>query len=177
MVHEFHWAGDDTDLHGYADSDWAGDRRNMKSTSGGGVIMWSGHCIKAWSTSQSALALSSGEAELYAMTKVAVQLSGVISMAKDCGVSLTGVVKSDQQFNRNSSPRWFGRSVQTYQGAVLVDPVKDQGWGSQVTKVFGTNNVADAMTWAVDRWALDKYMAAMNITLMPGRADKASRAQ
>ena len=61
MVQQFHWAGDDTNLHGYADSDWAGDRQNMKSTSGG-VIMWSGHCIKAWSTSQSALALSSGEA-------------------------------------------------------------------------------------------------------------------
>ena len=54
----------------------------MKSTSGG-VIMWRGQCRKAWSTSQSALALSSGEAEVYALTKVAVQLSGVISMAKD----------------------------------------------------------------------------------------------
>ena len=32
---------------------------------------------------------------MYAMTKVAVQLSGVISMATDFGVSLTGVVKSD----------------------------------------------------------------------------------
>ena len=49
--------------------------------------------MKAWSTSHSALALSSGEAELYAMTKVAVQLSGVMSMAKAFGVSLTGVVK------------------------------------------------------------------------------------
>ena len=94
MVQQIHRAGDATNLHGYADSDWAGDRQNMKSTSGG-VIMRSGHCIKAWSTSQSALALSSGEAELYAMTKVAVQLSGEISMAKDFGVSLTGVVKSD----------------------------------------------------------------------------------
>ena len=37
--------------------------------------------------------------------------------------------------------------------------------------------LADAMTKAVDRCALDKYMAAMNFTLMPGRADKASRAQ
>ena len=68
-------------------------------------------------------------------------------------------------------------AVPTYQGAVFVDPVKDQGWRSQVTKVLGTNNVADAMTKAVDRWALDKYMASMNFTLMPGRAHKASRAQ
>ena len=57
MVQQFRWAGDDTNLHGYADSDWAGDRQNMKSTNGG-VIMWSGHCMKAWSISQSAMALS-----------------------------------------------------------------------------------------------------------------------
>ena len=36
--------------------------------------------------------------------------------------------------------------------------------------------MADAMTGAVDRWALDKYIAAMNFISMPGRADKA-RAQ
>ena len=46
-VQQFHRAGDDTNLHGYADSGWAGDRQNMKSTSGG-VIMRSGHCMKAW---------------------------------------------------------------------------------------------------------------------------------
>ena len=38
VVQQFHWAGDDTNLHSYADSDWAGDCQNMKSTSGG-VIM------------------------------------------------------------------------------------------------------------------------------------------
>ena len=48
---------------------------------------------------------------------------------------------------------------------------------SSCKKVLGTNNVADAMTKAADRWTLDKYMAAMNFILMPGRADKASRAQ
>ena len=48
---------------------------------------------------------------------------------------------------------------------------------SSYKKVLGTNNVADAMTKAVDRWLMDKYMAAMNFILMPGRADKASRAQ
>ena len=42
MVQQFHWAGDDTSLHGCADSDWAGDRQNMKSTSGG-VIEWTLH--------------------------------------------------------------------------------------------------------------------------------------
>ena len=59
-----------------------------------------------------------------------------------------------------------------------MDPVKRSRMViSSYKKVLGTNNVADVMTKAVDRWALDKYMAAMNFTLMPGRADKASRAQ
>ena len=42
----FHWTGDDTSVQGCADSDWAGDRQNMKSTSGG-VVTWSGHRTKA----------------------------------------------------------------------------------------------------------------------------------
>ena len=177
MVQQFHWASDDTNLHGYADSDWAGDRQNMKSTSGG-VIMWSGHCIKAWPISQSALALSSGEAELYAMTKVAVQLSGVISMAKDFGVSMTRVVKSDSSSAIGIAHRdGLGGRCRHIKVQYLWTQSKIKDGDLKLQKVLGTNNVADAMTKAVDRWALDKYMAAMNFTLMPGRADKASRAQ
>ena len=177
MVQQFHWAGDDTNLHGYADSDWAGDRQNMKSTSGG-VIMWSGQCIKAWSTSQSALALSSGEAELYAMAKVAVQLSGVISMAKNFGVSLTGVVKSDSSSAIGIAHRdGLGGRCRHIKVQYLWIQSKIKDGDLKLQKVLGTNNVADAMTKAVDRWALDKYMAAMNFILMPGRADRASRAQ
>ena len=125
MVQQFHWTGDDTNLQGYADSDWAGDRQNMMPTDGG----VSGHCMNVWSTSQSALALSSGEAELYSITKVAVQLSGVDhhgqrlwrEIDRSCKIRL-------QHCSRNNSQRWLGRSVPTYQGAVFVDTVKDQGW-------------------------------------------------
>ena len=174
---QFHWAGDDSNLHCYADSDWAGDRQNMRSTSGG-VIMWSGHCIMAWSASQSALALSSGEAELHAMTKVAVQLSGVISMAKGLGVSLTGVVKSDSSSAVGIAHRdGLGGRCRHIKVQYLWIQSKIKEGDLKLQKVLGTNNVADAMTKAVDRWALDKYMAAMTFTLMPGRADKASRAQ
>ena len=177
MVQQFHWAGDDTNLHCHADSDWAGDRQNMKSISGG-VIMWSGHCIKAWSTSHSALASSSGEAELYAVTKVAVQLSGVISMAKDFGVSLTGVVKSYSSSAIGIAHRGGlgGRCRHVkVQNLWIQSKIKDGDLKLQ--KVLGTNNVADAMTKAVDRRALDKYMSAMNFILMPDRADKVFRAQ
>ena len=167
MVQQFYWAGDDTNHHGYADSDWAGDRQNMKSTSGG-VIMWSGHCINAWSTSQSAMALSSGEAELYAMTKSGSSAQWCNpAWPKDFGVSLTGVVKSDSSSAIGIAHRdGLGGRCRHIKVHYLWIQSKIKDGDLKLQKVLGTNNVAD-----------DKYMAAMNFTLMPGRADKASRAQ
>ena len=50
-------------INGYSDSDFAGDVGSPKSTSGGTVIIGD-HMDKSWSTSQSVIALSTGEAEL-----------------------------------------------------------------------------------------------------------------
>ena len=139
-------------------------------------VEWTFH--QDWSTSQSALALSSGEAELYAMTKVAVQLSGVISMAKDFGVGLTGVVKSDSSSAVGKARRdGLGRRCRHIKVQYLWIQSKIKDKDVELQKILGTNNVADAMTEALNRLAVDKYLTAMNCTLMPGRADKASRAQ
>ncbi len=46
----------------YTDTDWAGCPKTRKSTSGGCVMLGS-HAIKHWSSTQSSVALSSGEAE------------------------------------------------------------------------------------------------------------------
>ena len=50
------------------DSDWAGCSQTRKSTNGG-CIMVGDVCLKAWSTTQRVVALSSGEAEYYAAIK------------------------------------------------------------------------------------------------------------
>ena len=54
-----------------------------------------GHTLKTWSSSQSTISLSSGEAELYALTKCATQTVGLISIAKDFGMHLSAVVFTD----------------------------------------------------------------------------------
>ena len=94
IIQNIPWEKMSNDIDGYGDSDWAGDQRTLKSTSGG-VISWGSHIMKTWSTSQSTLALSSGEAELYALTKVAAQVSGMISLAADFEDKLNGTVRSD----------------------------------------------------------------------------------
>ena len=52
----------------WTDTDYAGCKKTRKSTSGG-VVMWGQHLIKSWSSTQSVIALSSGEAEYYGMVK------------------------------------------------------------------------------------------------------------
>ena len=66
-VQVFVWQDTPAELVTYVDSDWAGDRGSRKSTSGG-MVFRGHHLIKSWSTSRQVIALSSGEAELYALT-------------------------------------------------------------------------------------------------------------
>lgn len=57
--------------------------------------MWGHHLIKSWSSTQSVVALSSAEAELYALLKTACQALGVASLASDFGIELEVIVNSD----------------------------------------------------------------------------------
>ena len=67
-----------------SDSDWAGDKRTRKSTSGG-VAVISGGAIKHWGSTQGTIALSVGEAEYYAMIKAAAEGLGLAALGKDMG--------------------------------------------------------------------------------------------
>ena len=53
------------------------------------------HLISSWSTTQAIVALSSGEAELYAMVKGATRALGIMSLAADFGDAVDGLVKTD----------------------------------------------------------------------------------
>ena len=77
----------DYGLFVYTDSDWAGCRRTRRSTSGGS-IMRGRHFLKAWCKTQGLVALSSGEAELYALVKASSEGLGISSMFRDLGVDI-----------------------------------------------------------------------------------------
>ena len=91
---EYPWQGTEEELEGFSDSDWAGCRRSGKSTSGG-IIMIGQHFIKGWSKTQSSITLSSAEAELVAMCKLAAEVIGLGSLAKDLGKDMKGVLHAD----------------------------------------------------------------------------------
>eukprot|EP00973_Karenia_brevis_P087252 12097498-Karenia_brevis.AAC.1 len=84
----YDWQRDKDKIVAHSDSDWAGCPDTRKSTSGG-VAQIGEHLIKAWASSQTVVALSSGEAELYALTKAASQTLGIMTMARDFGEDLS----------------------------------------------------------------------------------------
>ena len=65
-VYEYRWQDMPTTLDVYTDTDFAGCHETRKSTSGG-VVLHGSHLLKFWSSTQTTVALSSAEAELYAM--------------------------------------------------------------------------------------------------------------
>ena len=176
MVQAFGWADPgDCEIVCFADSDWAGDRSDMRSTSGG-VVMWGGHCLKAWSTSQTTVALSSGEAELYAVTKAATQVAGMVSMAADFGLAWSGTVKSDSSAAIGIAHRdGLGGRCRHIRVQYLWIQGRIREGELDLKKVPGTCNPSDVMTKAVTSELMIKYLEEMGYKKMDGRADHAPR--
>ena len=70
----------------YSDSDWAGCRTTRKSRSRRMILM-SGGLIRSWSNRQGSVALSSGQAEYYAVVKASAEALGAQALARDLGGS------------------------------------------------------------------------------------------
>ena len=90
------------------DSDWGGARGDRRSTAGG-VWFLGHHCIKTWSATQGSIALSSAEAELYAMVDGVTRAKGLLSLAMELGyIKLSNVVRlgTDSSAAKSFVNRW-----------------------------------------------------------------------
>jgi hypothetical protein len=77
-------------LHGFTDSDWAGDRVERKSTSGACQLL--GRSLVCWSSKkQNCISLSSAEAEYIAAASCCAQLLWMRQTLKDYGLEFDNV--------------------------------------------------------------------------------------
>ena len=171
MIQTFKWGEADDLVEGYGDSDWAGDRVSRKSTSGG-VIRWNGDVLKGWATKQQTIALSSAEAELYAMTRTASQVIGMIQLLGDLfPTSFRGVVRTDSSAAIGiASRKGLGRTRHIRVQYLWIQEriaCKDL----KVKKVDGKENISDILTKHLRREDIDKIMDAMSMELSSGRAE------
>jgi len=158
----------------WADSDFAGCERTRKSTSAG-VIMFGSHLIKSWSTNQAVPALSSGEAEYYALVKAASMGIGVRSLASELGINYCNPLR----INSDASAA-IGICNRIGSGKIRHLAVTQLWLQHQVadksivlSKVGTDENLADALTKGVDHAAIHKHNLGVGVEL---RADRHSLA-
>ena len=89
VVWWYEWQEGGSGIRIWADSDWGGSRWDRRSTSGG-VLKLGKHCIKTWSSTQGAVALSSAEAEFYAMVDAVQKGKWMSTVATEMGIENMG---------------------------------------------------------------------------------------
>ena len=160
----------------YTDSDWAGDKVSRKSTSGG-VIMLGKHVVKTWSSSQQVIALSSGEAELYALLKGAAQTKGTMSYLKDWDLHIEGLVRTDASAAIGIVHRQGLGKTRHIDVQYLWIQSEIQDKKLTVTKVGTSENPADLLTKFLKAETVEKHIKYMYLEVTDKRAKSALKIQ
>ena len=173
VVWKFRWQEQPRYGDTYGDSDWGGTKKDRRSTSGG-VFMLGSHPIKTWSATQQAYALSSAEAELYAMVEGVARAKGLCSLARDLGYEVDQVIRlgTDSQaaksfVNRRGLGRMRHLDIRDMwlQNEVLSGKVV-------IAKVSGIRKPADLMTKVLGIQEVVDRLAMMNMDMYDGEGNK-----
>ena len=116
------------------------------------------HIIKAWSTNQNVVALSSGEAEYYAIVKGGTQTLGTQSLLRDMGVHLGIVIYTDASAAKGMASRRGLGKVRHIDVSQLW--VQDKIFKTEfiLVKVGTHDNIADAMTKSISADSMNKHI-------------------
>ena len=158
----------------YVDANWAGCRRTRKSTSGG-CAMIGRHCIKAWSKTQSIIAKSSAESELYGVIKGSSEALGLATMAKDFGEEMKVQVHVDATAAMGIVDRRGISRVRHIECDNLWIQELEARRMMPIAKVPGGENPADLMTKNVGIDLAVKHMKLMGIRFEEGRSKAAAK--
>ena len=150
MVFEYRESqrGGDMEITVFSDSDWAGCRATRKSRSGG-IILLAGGVVKTWSNKQGSRALSSGEAEYYALVKAAAEAMGVQSVAKDLGWDAKIKIYVDSTASKAIASRLGIGKIRHLEVRYLWVQDEVARKRIQLRKVLGKDNPADVLTKAL----------------------------
>ena len=170
VVLVFRWQRMPKKLVIWVDSDHGGCHKTRKSTSGG-VMMWGAHCLKVWSSTQSVIALSSGEAEYYALLKGASVGLGMRGLMGEMGVGAEVELRSDSSAGLGVANRRGVGRVKHVQICYLWLQEKVERGEVCVVKVGGLSNWADIQTKYVDGARLWDFLARMGWRQEEGRSD------
>ena len=171
-VQEFHWQELPSEVKVFTDSNWAGDRVTRKSTSGGTMFIGK-HLVKSWSSTQAVIAISSGEAELYALVRGAAQAAGLMSMMYDFGIQTSSRIYVDSVAALGIASRVGLGKTRHISTQYLWIQEKVSKKELDLEKVPTQDNPADALTKYLKAETLLKHIEAMGGRLEEVRAKTA----
>ena len=173
VIWKFGWQEEGKFSYVMSDSDWGGNSRDRKSTSGG-VWMLGGHCIKTWSATQGAYALSSAEAELYAMIEGVTRAKGLRNLAWEMGFKeLSNVIKLGTDSSAAKSfvnRRGLGKMRHLEIRDLWLQKEVADG-KLEVGKIWGTENPADLMTKILTKGEIRSRLERMGL-IVKGKWDR-----
>ena len=133
------------------------------------------HCLKAWSKTQSIIAKSSAESELYGIIKGSSEGLGLVALAGDFGSSVKVRVHVDATAAMGIVERRGLSRVRHIEVDHLWIQEQEARRMLPITKVPGGDNPADLMTKNVGIELAIKHMKAMGIRFAEGRSEAAAK--
>jgi hypothetical protein len=151
----------------FVDSDHAGCRESRKSTTGFALLHGS-HCVKTGSSTQTTIAMSSGEAELYAVVRGASEGLGLQALADDLGVVRSVRVWTDSAAAKGMVSRTGAGRQRHLEVKYLWVQQACREERFAIRKVAGERNPADLLTKPLSGEVVGRWMRGL-------ACDRASR--
>ena len=131
------------------DSDHAGCSLTRRSTTGM-AVMHGKHLLRASSSTQAVIALSSGESEFYAIVKGVATAIGMQNAAKDLGIKVAIAVETDSVAARGMALRLGAGKIRHIDTQWLWVQRIFHERKCSIKKIPGSDNEADLMTKHLD---------------------------
>ena len=168
LQYVYAWQNMPREISVYVDTDFAGCKETRRSTSGGTAMI--GNClIKHWSKTQSTISLSSGEAELHGIAQGCSQGLGLQSLLRDAGWHLPLHVHTDATAAIGIARRKGLGKIRHLDVTDLWIQDKIRSGAIRLSKVPGSENMADVLTKYVERKIMDAAINRMGLVPASGR--------
>ena len=125
--------------------------------------MFGTHILKSYASTQGVIALSSGEAEYYGLTKASSVILGIKGMCFDLGITMPGEVMTDASAAKGIANRIGLGKLRHLETSQLWRQSKVADCTIKITKVKGTENPADALTICLSGPSLSEHCGMIDI--------------
>ena len=133
------------------------------------------HSLKSWSRTQSLIALSSGESELYAMLKASAETLGMLAMFRDFGWNVSGEIWGDASAAMGIVSRTgLGKTRHIDTSLLWIQRIAAEK-RLRYEKAFGKLNPADLFTKHFDANTMDGHVRRLAFEVAEGRAMEAPK--